>query len=203
MGSDAATALPAERSIGRRAGQDRRSTGVYRWVEILSAVVLSLASIGTAWSGFQSSRWGGEQTGHTQRASTAIIRSAKFTDLAEQRQSLHVSIFGQWAGATSTGNTALATFLFDASPTPKAASVAWLATEPLTNPAALATPFNTRRSTSSPSARRPIAGRPSPRRRRGGRHRQRARDGRSDVHDRLRHGALLWRHQRGKFLAGW
>ena len=143
MGSDSATALPAERSIGQRASADRRSTGVYRWVEILSAVELSLASIGTAWSGFQSSRWGGEQTGHSQRASTAIIRSAKCTDLAEQRQSLHVSIFGQWAGATSTGNTALATFLFERFPDPlKSASVAWLATDPLTNPSAPATPFN-------------------------------------------------------------
>jgi hypothetical protein len=143
MGSDSAPARPAESSSGRRSGDDRRSTGVYRWVEILSAVVLSLATVGTAWSGYQASRWGSEQTAHAQSASKAIIRAAHLTDLAEQRQSLHVNIFGQWAGAISTSNTALADFLFERFPEPlKMATVAWLATQPLSNPAAPQTPFS-------------------------------------------------------------
>jgi hypothetical protein len=143
MGSDAATATPAERTIGRRAGDGQRSTGVYRWVEILSAVVLSLATIGTAWSGYQAARWGGEQAQHSQRASTAILRAAHFTDLAEQRLSLQINLFGQWAGAVSTGNTALAGFLIDRFPEPlKTATVAWQATSPLSDPAAPATPFH-------------------------------------------------------------
>jgi hypothetical protein len=143
MGSDTATATPAEKSVGRRSGDDQRSTGVYRWVEILSAVVLSLATVGTAWSGYQASRWGGEQAKHSQSASTAILRAAHFTDLAEQRLSLQVSLFGQWAGAVSTGNTALADFLSDRFPEPLgSATVAWQATRPLSDPAAPATPFH-------------------------------------------------------------
>ncbi len=143
MGPDSATAPPGESSSDRRSGDGTRSTGIYRWVEILSAVVLSLATVGTAWSGYQASRWGSEQTAHSQRASKAIIRAAHVTDLAEQRQSLHVNIFGQWAGAISTGNTALAGFLYDRFPEPlKSATVAWLATQPLTDPAAPPTPFS-------------------------------------------------------------
>jgi hypothetical protein len=143
MGSDTAAAPPAQRSIGRRSGEGQRSTGVYRWVEILSAVVLSLATIGTAWSGYQASRWGGMQSQHAQSASKAIIRAAHFTDLAEQRLSLQVSLFGQWAGAVSTGNTALADFLLDRFPEPlKSATVAWQATRPLSDPSAPATPFH-------------------------------------------------------------
>jgi hypothetical protein len=143
MGSDSATARPAESSPGRRSGDDRRSTGIYRWVEILSAVVLSLATVGTAWSGYQASRWGSEQTAHAQSASKAIIRAAHLTDLAEQRLNLQVNLFGQWAAATSTGNTALAGFLIDRFPEPlKSATTAWLATQPLTDPSAPPTPFS-------------------------------------------------------------
>ena len=70
-------------------------------------------------------------------------RAAHFTDLGEQKFSLHVSLFGQWAAAVSTDNTALADFLIDRFPEPlKTATVAWRATQPLTNPAAPATPFD-------------------------------------------------------------
>lgn len=31
-----------------------------RWVEFISAVILALATVGTAWCGYQAARWGGE-----------------------------------------------------------------------------------------------------------------------------------------------
>jgi hypothetical protein len=143
MGSEAATAPPGKTPSERPPGDEGRSARVYRWVEVLSAVVLSLATVATAWSGYQSARWGGEQSAHAQRASTAIIRAAHFTDLGEQKLSLHVSLFGQWAAAVSADNTALADFLYDRFPEPlKSATGAWLATRPLSNPSAPATPFD-------------------------------------------------------------
>jgi hypothetical protein len=32
------------------------------WVEFIATFVLALATVATAWSGFQSARWGGEQS---------------------------------------------------------------------------------------------------------------------------------------------
>jgi len=116
---------------------------LYRRVEALSAAILALATIATAWSGYQSSRWSGEQARHRGQAFTAIIRIAKFTKLVEEKMSLHTNLFVQWAAAVSTNNTALADFLFDRFPEPlKSATVAWRATQPLTNPAAPKTPFD-------------------------------------------------------------
>jgi hypothetical protein len=115
---------------------------LYRRVELLSAIMLSLATIATAWSGYQSARWGGERTRRAAEASAAIVKTGQFANLAEQKAGLHVNLFGQWAAAVSTGNQALADFLFDRFPEPlKTATVAWRATQPLTNPSAPATPF--------------------------------------------------------------
>jgi hypothetical protein len=143
MGSETATTTPRETLFERLLGEGRRSTRVYRWVELLSAAVLALATIGTAWSGYQSARWGSDQTAHAQQATKATIRAAHFNDLAEQKFSLQVSLFGQWVTAVSAGNTALADFLLDRFPEPlKATTIAWRAMQPLTNPAAPATPFD-------------------------------------------------------------
>jgi hypothetical protein len=106
-------------------------------------VVLAAATVGTAWSGYQSALWGGEQSAHAQQSATAIIRAAHFTGLAEQKVGLHVDLFGQWVAAMSTGNTPLAEFLLARFPEPlRAATVAWQATQPLENPAAPPTPFD-------------------------------------------------------------
>ena len=118
MGSETETKLPGKSVVARLLGEGRRSAYVYRRVELLAAVVLALATVGTAWSGYQSALWGSDQAVHGQRASKATIRAAHFTDLGEQKFSLHASLFGQWVAAASSGNTALADFLLDRFPDP-------------------------------------------------------------------------------------
>jgi hypothetical protein len=143
MESDTPTAPPKERSFDHDVEEDERSSRFYQWVEVMSAVVLALATVATAWSAYQSARWGSEQTTHMQLATTAIIRAAHFTDLGEHKRSLHTDLFGQWAAAVGSGNTPLADFLIDRFPEPlKTATVAWQATRPLSNPSAPATPFD-------------------------------------------------------------
>ena len=115
----------------------------YRRVEALSAAILALATIATAWSAYQSARWNGDQAYHNGQASVAIIKFSKFANLAEQKISLHTNMFGQWAAAVSVDNAALASFLFARLPEPlKTATIAWQATQPLTDPAAPRTPFD-------------------------------------------------------------
>lgn len=104
--------------------------------------MLALATIATAWSGYQAAIWQGDQNQHQAREVAAIVRAAKYAGVAEQRRTIHVNLFAQWAGAVSTNNQALADFLFRRFPEPlKTAATAWRATEPLTNPSAPATPF--------------------------------------------------------------
>jgi hypothetical protein len=121
----------------------RRTERIRQWIDLLSAVLMAVATIATAWCGYQSASWGGEQTTHDSRASTAIVRAGEFNNLALQKTSVHVNLFGQWVAATSTDNTKLADFLFDRFPEPlKSATVAWRATDPLNDPSAPASPFD-------------------------------------------------------------
>src|SRR5262245_36521671 len=104
-----------------------------RWIELSSAVLMAVATIATVWCGYQSSRWNGKQATHRSQAETAVVRTAKFANLAEQKSSLHAQMFGQWVAAVSADNTALADFLVRRFPEPlKAATTAWRATRPFT-----------------------------------------------------------------------
>src|SRR5262249_50326504 len=114
-----------------------------RWIELASAILMAAATIATAWCGYQSALWNGKQAKHKSLAATAIVRTAKYANLAEQKRTLHAQLFGEWVAAVSAKNTALADFLIKRFPEPlKAATTAWRATRPLTNPAAPATPLN-------------------------------------------------------------
>ncbi len=112
------------------------------WVEFVAAVVLSLATVATAWAGYQAALWGGEQSRHTAAANVANVQSAQQAGMAQQRMGLHATLFVQWATAVSEENTKLQDFLYHRFPTElKAATDAWLATQPLQNDTAPATPF--------------------------------------------------------------
>jgi hypothetical protein len=123
--------------------EERRAARLRQLIDLLSATLMAVATIATAWCGYQSASWGGEQTAHDGRASTAIVRAGEFNNLALQKQSLHISIFSQWINAVSNDNTRLADFIFARFPEPlKSAATVWRATDPLNNPAAPATPFD-------------------------------------------------------------
>ncbi|MBK8048310.1 MAG: hypothetical protein IPK16_15015 [Anaerolineales bacterium] len=113
-----------------------------RWVEFLAAVVLSLATVATAWAGYQAAMWGGEQTRHTTAATTANMQAALQTNIAQQRGNLQATLFVQWATAMSEENTELADFLYARFPKElRVATDAWIATKPRENPDAPGTPF--------------------------------------------------------------
>ena len=113
-----------------------------RWVEFIAAVVLSLATVATAWAGYQATLWGGEQARHMAAATAANVQSAQQASSAQQRLSLQATLFVQWATAISEENQDLADFLYQRFPAElRVATDAWLATQPLKNPDAPATPF--------------------------------------------------------------
>jgi len=112
------------------------------WIDVVSTVLLALATVATAWAGYQSSRWHGEQAEAQARATAARVESARFSGVANRQDQIDVALFIQWVDAHTLGETRLAEFYrrrFRDEFRP--AFQAWLATKPLTNPDAPLTPF--------------------------------------------------------------
>ncbi|MFL6189526.1 MAG: hypothetical protein ACJ75E_06680, partial [Actinomycetes bacterium] len=112
------------------------------WVEVVATVILALAAVATAWSGYQASRWHGEQAIAFSRANAARVESTRASNLANAQTEIDVATFTQWVDAYARHETRLADFYrrrFRGEFQPAVA--AWVATHPLKNPNAPLTPF--------------------------------------------------------------
>jgi hypothetical protein len=112
------------------------------WVEIVATVLLSVATVATAWSAYQANRWNGEQAKATSRGNAARIESTRASAVANRQIQIDVALFTQFIDAFAQEQTELADFYrarfreeF------KPAFEAWAATKPRTNPEAALTPF--------------------------------------------------------------
>jgi hypothetical protein len=111
-------------------------------LDLVAAVLLALATVATAWSGYQASRWNGEQAKAFSRASALRIESAKAADLANAQSQVDVATFIQWVDAYARDDAELTDFYFRRFRAEfKPAVEAWIATRPLRNPDAPLTPF--------------------------------------------------------------
>jgi len=112
------------------------------WLEVVAAVVLSLAAVATAWSGYQASRWNAEAqkaSGHTNKLRIEVARAQ---GLAEAQKGADLATFTQWVDAYLLGRTEVRNFYFKRFRSEfKPAVVAWIATRPLKNPNAPLSPF--------------------------------------------------------------
>ncbi len=120
-------------------GSDGRAGAM---VEIVSTVVLAVAAVATAWSGYQASRWHGEQAEAFAHANASRVESTRASNLANAQSGIDVATFSQWVNAYARNETQLADFYlrrFRAEFKP--AVEAWIATKPLKNPSAPLTPF--------------------------------------------------------------
>jgi len=109
---------------------------------VLSAVLLALATVATAWSGYQASRWNGEQAKAFSKANSNRIESTRASNLATSQTQIDVATFVQWVDAYAKKETRLADFYFKRFRAEfKPAVDAWIATKPLKNATAPLTPF--------------------------------------------------------------
>ena len=114
------------------------------WVDVVSTVVLSLAAVAIAWSGYQASRWTGEQAKAFSRANAARLESTRSSNLANSQTEIDVATFTQWVDSYARKETELADFYRKRFRKEfKPAVEAWIATRPLRNPDAPLTPFAT------------------------------------------------------------
>ena len=121
-------------------GSGRRGT----WVEVAAAVLLSMAALAIAWSGYQASRWTGEQAKAFSRANAARVESTRWSNLANSQTEIDVATFTQWVDAYARNETMLADFYRKRfRPEFRPAVEAWIASRPLKNPEAALTPFAT------------------------------------------------------------
>ena len=111
-------------------------------IELVAVVLLAIATVATAWSGYQSTRWNGEQAKAAGRSNALRIESAKAAGLANSQTQVDVASFTQWVNAYSLKQTELADFYFKRfRPEFRPAVAAWIATRPLKNADAPPTPF--------------------------------------------------------------
>jgi len=110
--------------------------------ELVATVLLALATVATAWSGYQSTRWNGEQSKAAAKANALRIASAKAAGVANSQTEIAVATFTQWVNAYAEKQTELADFYFKRFRKEfRPAVEAWVATKPLKNPEAPLTPF--------------------------------------------------------------
>ncbi|MCS6846635.1 MAG: hypothetical protein RMN52_02845 [Anaerolineae bacterium] len=122
--------------------EERLEARKQRYLELFSAIVMAAATILTAWSAYESSRWSGQSSAHQLNVIAALVNQSKFASLAEQRRSLDVSLYAEWVKAINANDTRLAEFTFTRFPEPlKTAAAAWRATDPLNNLQAPTSPF--------------------------------------------------------------
>lgn len=111
-------------------------------VALVATILLAFATVATAWSGYQASRWSGEATKATMKGTAARLESTRASNLANAQAQVDVAVFTQWVDAYAKGENRLRDFYFERFRKEfKPAVVAWLATKPVRNPNAPLTPF--------------------------------------------------------------
>ena len=105
-------------------------------------VLLSLATVGTAWCSFQAAAWGGVSQ-RTMNLSAASGRNAARDQLQSSEMSvLDVMLFSEYINARASSNEPLARFYAERfRGEAKTAFNAWMATRPFENPDAPPHPF--------------------------------------------------------------
>lgn len=116
----------------------------HRFFEPLALILLSLATVGTAWCSYQAAAWGAAAQGAVNRANAASRTAITHQLQSSQLAVLDVLLFSQYVNARAASNEPLARFYSDRfRGEAKEAFEAWLTTRPFENPAALPHPFVT------------------------------------------------------------
>jgi hypothetical protein len=113
-----------------------------RVLELVATILLSIATLGIAWSGYQAARWNGRQAEEYATANTSRSFANRATTNGDAERTQDLLVFNQWLEFTTTNEQALANAYEQRfRPGFRDALEAWLALEPTTNPDAPRSPF--------------------------------------------------------------
>jgi len=113
-----------------------------RILEFVAVLLLSIATVCIAWSGYQAAKWSGHQARHYAQASTARALANRAATLGGQERIQGPPELQPLARVSTDGNTSLAQ-LYERRFRPefRPAFRAWLAQDPINNTAAIASPL--------------------------------------------------------------
>lgn len=117
-------------------------SGRERILEFAAVLLLSVATVCIAWSGYQAAKWSGLQARHYAQASTARSQANRAATLGGQERIQDLLNFNRWLEVSTAGDQQL-TQLYQRRFRPefRPAFTAWVAQNPLTNTAAIASPL--------------------------------------------------------------
>jgi hypothetical protein len=88
----------------------RRTARGDRVVEILAVILLGISTVGSAWCGYQASRWNGEQGDLSRQASDLDIEANRLTGIGVQQVAYDAGLLADYAQAVATDQDRLAEF---------------------------------------------------------------------------------------------
>jgi len=113
-----------------------------RWFEPTSAVLMAVATLGSAWCSYQSAQWSDRSDGHGAEAARQQRRATALHLEGNQLKSVHLEIFMELMDAQFAGNEKLAAFYTDRlGDEIRTAYDGWLAQNPFENRQADPHPF--------------------------------------------------------------
>ena len=114
-----------------------------RVLELVATILLSLATLGIAWSGYQAARWNGRQAREYAQANTARSMANRAATTGDQFRTQDLLNFNRWLEVSTQGNHQLAD-LYQRRFRPEflPAFNAWQAQDPINNQNATASPLN-------------------------------------------------------------
>lgn len=113
-----------------------------KWIETITAILLSAATILSAWCVYESSQWNGEQYFRIEDENNADRKRMQKQIVSNQRLAADGQIFLELVSAVTSNNDKMANFLSDRLPPHlKKATIAWKALDPLNNPNAPISPM--------------------------------------------------------------
>jgi hypothetical protein len=136
------THLHAPHELTEAPGEHERPGRDERALEFGAVLLLALTTLATAWSGYQASRWSGEQSQSYARASATRIKAQQQETVSGQLRIDDLLYFNGWLDAQRSGNRRLAAIYrrrFRSEFVP--AFRAWLAQKPFSNPNAIPGPL--------------------------------------------------------------
>jgi len=79
-------------------------------IEVFAVVLLAVATLGSAWCGYQATRWNGEEADRARQATDARVEASRQFGLSTQKVAYDSTIVAQYAEAYEAGNERLMSF---------------------------------------------------------------------------------------------
>ena len=89
---------------------ERETSAAERLLELIAVLLLGITTVGTAWCGFQASRWNAQSGDLSRAASAQQVEGARLFGLATQRVTYDSIVVAKYAEASLARNTSLLKF---------------------------------------------------------------------------------------------